>query len=185
MRTNDEKPMRVNKSFAETHDFADIKDPKQREGMKEWARRMASGRPFIRREDLSANFRVLNADASRCFNCSEIAVWIFDQMVWPRQGVAPLPNPDTPEDIRRDYEEASTILDLSPRGAAALLRLAVQKLCAHPRHASMAARLQHRKAALRTERKAAPEPHQKGQCPWQPQLERIPLARARVTRSRP
>ena len=57
--------------------------------------------------------------------------WVFDQTVWPRQGIAPLPNPDTPEDIRRDYEEASTILDLSPRGAAALLRLAVQKLCAH------------------------------------------------------
>ena len=52
-------------------------------------------------------------------------------MVWPVVGAAPLPNPDTPEDIRRDYEEARTILDLSPRGAAALLRLAVQKLCAH------------------------------------------------------
>ncbi|MFN7599434.1 MAG: DUF4145 domain-containing protein [Cereibacter sp.] len=33
------------------------------------------------------------------------------------------------EDIRRDYDEASTILDLSPRGAAALIRLGIQKLC--------------------------------------------------------
>jgi hypothetical protein len=38
-------------------------------------------------------------------------------------------NPDLPEDVRRDYDEASTILDLSPRGAAALIRLGIQKLC--------------------------------------------------------
>jgi hypothetical protein len=36
---------------------------------------------------------------------------------------------DLPPDVRRDFDEASTILDASPRGAAALLRLAVQKLC--------------------------------------------------------
>lgn len=34
-----------------------------------------------------------------------------------------------PADIRLDYDEASTIFDKSPRGAAALIRLAIQKLC--------------------------------------------------------
>ena len=33
--------------------------------------------------------------------------------------------------MRADYDEASTILDLSPRGAVALLRLGIQKLCKH------------------------------------------------------
>jgi hypothetical protein len=52
-------------------------------------------------------------------------------MIFPSSGSAPLPNPDLPEDITKDYEEARTILTSSPRGAAALLRLSIQKLCKH------------------------------------------------------
>ncbi|HEX8524314.1 MAG TPA: DUF4145 domain-containing protein [Tepidisphaeraceae bacterium] len=52
-------------------------------------------------------------------------------MVYPDKPVAPAPNEDLPEEIKRDYEEARTILLRSPRGAAALLRLCIQKLCKH------------------------------------------------------
>ena len=52
-------------------------------------------------------------------------------MVWPQRGEGPDPNADLPDEVRTDYDEASTILDLSPRGAAALLRLCIQKLCKH------------------------------------------------------
>ena len=50
-------------------------------------------------------------------------------MIYPFNGSAPLPNPDLPEDIKEDFEETRNIVELSPRGAVALLRLAVQKLC--------------------------------------------------------
>ena len=53
----------------------------------------------------------------------------FDRLVYPRAGEAPPRTLTLSEDIRRDYDEASSILDRSPRGAAALIRLAIQKLC--------------------------------------------------------
>lgn len=52
-------------------------------------------------------------------------------MVYPNQSVAPLPSEDMPEDIRRDYEEARAVVNSSPRAAAALLRLATEKLVMH------------------------------------------------------
>jgi hypothetical protein len=50
-------------------------------------------------------------------------------MVFPAHRVGPQPNADLPGEIARDCEEARTILNFSPRTAAALLRLCIQKLC--------------------------------------------------------
>lgn len=66
-----------------------------------------------------------------CDSCNEIALWHFDKMVFPQIGMAPHPNPDLPEDVKEDYLEAASISNQSPKGAAALLRLAIQKLCTH------------------------------------------------------
>lgn len=73
---------------------------------------------------------VHNLSLSRCFNCGEFAVWIHDRLIFPAALAGPPPNPDLPDDVRHDYEEAGRVLNLSPRGSAALLRLAIQKLCA-------------------------------------------------------
>ena len=68
---------------------------------------------------------------SRCLACAGISVWKSDQLVWPLASGSPLAADSLPDDIRADYDEASSIYLLSPRGAAALLRLCVQKLCKH------------------------------------------------------
>ena len=39
------------------------------------------------------------------------------------------PNEDLNKDIQKDYNEAASIVEKSPRAAAALLRLGIQKLC--------------------------------------------------------
>jgi hypothetical protein len=67
-----------------------------------------------------------------CSRCGAATIWLIDTktMIWPQNvsGV-PLPSPDMPDEVERDYLEARSICTASPRGAAALLRLAVQKLC--------------------------------------------------------
>ena len=96
------------------------------------ARWQAEGNPFLWRAPAATpSFfpELHNVFLSKCSHCEQLSVWIYDRLVHPRTGGAPPANPDLPDDIRRDYDEASSILDQSPRGAAALMRLAIQKLC--------------------------------------------------------
>lgn len=64
-----------------------------------------------------------------CSHCGDYSYWINDQLVYPEEISVPKPNQDLENEIQLDYLEAASIIDKSPRGAAALLRLAVQKLC--------------------------------------------------------
>jgi len=64
-----------------------------------------------------------------CTHCTQYSFWFNKKMVIPSSGNAPLPNNDLPEDIKKDFEEARSIVNSSPRGTAALLRLCIQKLC--------------------------------------------------------
>ncbi len=60
-----------------------------------------------------------------------MAVWVHNSLLFPKEKAGINPNQDLPEDIIHDFEEARSIIGESPRGAAALLRLCVQKLCVH------------------------------------------------------
>lgn len=69
---------------------------------------------------------------SICLPCSGISIWVGNRIIFPMSAPdVPEPNSDMPSGVRGDYEEASLVLGTSPRAAAALLRLAIQKLCQH------------------------------------------------------
>lgn len=66
--------------------------------------------------------------ASICDRCHKFALWEDERLFYPQMYVAPLPAADMPGDVKEGYEEARAIFSQSPCGAAALLRLAIQKL---------------------------------------------------------
>lgn len=67
--------------------------------------------------------------SATCQHCGETSIWIKDKMFFPDTGNSPFPNPEMPETVKNLYLEAASISNKSPRGAAALLRLAIQVLC--------------------------------------------------------
>jgi hypothetical protein len=78
-----------------------------------------------------ASYGTDNLHLSKCYNCGKVAVWVYDKLLFPSKKTGACPNSDLPEDVLHDFEEARSIINESPRGAAALLRLCVQKLCKH------------------------------------------------------
>lgn len=66
---------------------------------------------------------------SRCTHCSEHIVWYKNRIIFPNTISVQPPNSDLEQDIIDDYLEAANVFNNSPRAAAALLRLALQKLC--------------------------------------------------------
>ncbi|MGO4699790.1 DUF4145 domain-containing protein [Dyella sp. 2RAB6] len=89
------------------------------------------GRPVLKREpDFPVMMELHNVFVSRCHRCDQIAIWVYDKLIYPSKQAAVVPNADLDPEIQDDFNEARQIVHLSPRGAAALLRLALQKLCA-------------------------------------------------------
>ena len=73
--------------------------------------------------------QVPNLQLAACDHCGQFSIWLDQNMVFPNVSTAPLGNEDLPKEVKEDYDEAREILARSPRGAAALLRLSVQKFC--------------------------------------------------------
>jgi hypothetical protein len=85
---------------------------------------------------LSSSKKLPNVRVAICARCGHFSIWHSDnttfnsEMIFPvGASTAPLAHPDLFSDARKDYEEARSIANRSPRGAAALLRLVIQKVC--------------------------------------------------------
>lgn len=94
------------------------------------ADRITQPRPGHSRGTVSGGSIVEKVWISTCSHCQKEAIWVDNGSIYPpTQKIGPTVDVDMPEDIVRDYEEARSIAQNSPRGAAALLRLCLQKLC--------------------------------------------------------
>lgn len=109
----------------------DKMDLKEYEELKSYFNQAARGELFIDVDEQNYTRQLINLYLSRCYTCKKITIWIRDRILYPQTRYEVEPNQDLPADIRADFDEARSILDLSPRGAAAILRLCVQKLCKH------------------------------------------------------
>lgn len=80
-------------------------------------------------EDELKTIKIANLSMTACHHCSKVALWVRDRLIYPLARAGVEPNADLPAELQTDFEEARSIVMQSPRGAAALMRLVVQKLC--------------------------------------------------------
>lgn len=71
--------------------------------------------------------------AAGCARCGQQSFWIesgevYARMLYPDETNISPPHPDMPDSVVSEYQEASEVFSRSPRAAAALLRLGLQKL---------------------------------------------------------
>jgi len=96
----------------------------------EYVNRLSKGEVFkVDADYAGSEIELANVHVSECFSCGKLSIWYHEGIIYPPHRYEVESNTDLPDDIQKDFDEARSILNLSPRGAAALLRLCVQKLC--------------------------------------------------------
>ena len=76
----------------------------------------------------SGRQQIIDGRSSKCNHCQRYTLWVGEEMVYPKGSPAPLPTEDMPNDVKEDFNEARKVVNESPKAAAALLRLAMEKL---------------------------------------------------------
>ncbi|MBI2084298.1 MAG: DUF4145 domain-containing protein [Candidatus Aenigmarchaeota archaeon] len=82
----------------------------------------------IKEVNSPSHIQVSGLISAFCEHCKEFSLWLNGEIVYPELTSISPPNEDLSESIKQDYLEAGSIVNKSPRGAAALLRLSIEKL---------------------------------------------------------
>lgn len=130
---NDPTPYIPSESDKERLTLDNEMSQKEQKEILDWIETMLTGLVHLQHLNNSTycDDKAWNLYLSECYNCKKFAVWVHDRLLFPAEKAGVPPNSDLPPGIIHDFEEAQEIADASPRGAAALLRLCIQKLCAH------------------------------------------------------
>ncbi len=76
----------------------------------------------------TCHWGMVNVAVSMCHSCDGFAIWVKGAIAWPAPTVLIEPHPDIPAVVKDDFLEAASIVQMSPRGSAALSRMIIQKL---------------------------------------------------------
>jgi len=71
---------------------------------------------------------VRDAKVATCNHCENISFWIKQKMIFPNMITVPLAHQDMPTNVKELYDEARLVSSLSPRSAATLLRVSLERL---------------------------------------------------------
>lgn len=71
--------------------------------------------------------------SSKCRSCEKTSIWYkghyFEELLFPKtNSINLIPNQDLSEAAKKDFNEAISVLDISPRSSAALARLTLEKM---------------------------------------------------------
>lgn len=77
---------------------------------------------------ISGDYAEKDISYTMCNNCSEVILWEDENLVYPIGNLGLPPIEGMPKKIKEIYNEASKIVNLSPRASCGLLRLAVETL---------------------------------------------------------
>jgi len=85
---------------------------------------------ILHRPYIGASLELVPIDRCYCVSCKGISFWssIEKIQIFPKSVSAPMPHANLPDSCKSEYLEARNIAGDSPRAAAALLRLCIQKL---------------------------------------------------------
>jgi hypothetical protein len=126
---SDKTPVRFEYSEGMLGRAEKIKDEQKRKSAVAFIERLKANMLTYMYEDYArTDWVFVNFHVSTCYSCDASTVWVDGKIVYPVSRTLVEPHEMMPTSIKPDFDEAGSIVNLSPRGAAALARLCIQKL---------------------------------------------------------